>query len=164
MVANAFTRDECGAVNVVLHCITSGKKDEEYRHQLGSFGISGDLALRPIASLSGAGGQKSLLAFDTRYASCGHQTNIYKQFPSNQPPHVDSHDELQEHQDPDENREELEDTDRFMPAQASHIVGKTRSSMVQTGQVMMIENNLGVHILYNNYSNRPRVDHLCKIL
>jgi len=38
-----------------------GKKEEEYRHQLGSFGISGDLALRPIASLSG--GQKSRLAF-----------------------------------------------------------------------------------------------------
>lgn len=38
-----------------------GKKEEAYRHQLGSFGISGDLALRPIASLSG--GQKSRLAF-----------------------------------------------------------------------------------------------------
>ena len=29
--------------------ICKGKKDEEYRHQLGSFGISGDLVLRPIA-------------------------------------------------------------------------------------------------------------------
>ena len=38
-----------------------GKREEEYRHQLGSFGITGDLALRPIASLSG--GQKSRLAF-----------------------------------------------------------------------------------------------------
>lgn len=38
-----------------------GKKEEEYRHQLGSFGISGELGLRPIASLSG--GQKSRLAF-----------------------------------------------------------------------------------------------------
>ena len=41
--------------------MTPGKKEEEYRHQLGSFGVSGDLALRPIASLSG--GQKSRLAF-----------------------------------------------------------------------------------------------------
>lgn len=38
-----------------------GKKDEEYRHLLGMFGVSSDLALRPIASLSG--GQKSRLAF-----------------------------------------------------------------------------------------------------
>lgn len=38
-----------------------GKKEEEYRHLMGMFGVSGDLALRPIASLSG--GQKSRLAF-----------------------------------------------------------------------------------------------------
>jgi ATP-binding cassette subfamily F protein 3 len=38
-----------------------GRKDEEYRHLLGMFGVSSDLALRPIASLSG--GQKSRLAF-----------------------------------------------------------------------------------------------------
>lgn len=34
---------------------------EEYRRQLGSFGVSGDLALQSIASLSG--GQKSRVAF-----------------------------------------------------------------------------------------------------
>lgn len=34
---------------------------EEYRRQLGSFGVSGDLALQTIASLSG--GQKSRVAF-----------------------------------------------------------------------------------------------------
>ena len=39
----------------------SGKRIEEYRRQLGSFGISGDLALQQIASLSG--GQKSRVAF-----------------------------------------------------------------------------------------------------
>ena len=39
----------------------AGKREEEYRQQLGSFGVTGDLALRPIASLSG--GQKSRLAF-----------------------------------------------------------------------------------------------------
>ncbi|KAK2148716.1 hypothetical protein LSH36_486g02016 [Paralvinella palmiformis] len=38
-----------------------GKTTEEYRAQLGSFGVSGDLALRPVASLSG--GQKSRVAF-----------------------------------------------------------------------------------------------------
>jgi ATP-binding cassette subfamily F protein 3 len=38
-----------------------GKREEEYRHALGMFGVSSDLALRPIASLSG--GQKSRLAF-----------------------------------------------------------------------------------------------------
>lgn len=34
---------------------------EAYRGQLGSFGVSGDLALRPVSSLSG--GQKSRVAF-----------------------------------------------------------------------------------------------------
>ncbi|KAJ1527318.1 hypothetical protein ONE63_008835 [Megalurothrips usitatus] len=38
-----------------------GKPSEEYRRQLGSFGVSGDLALQSIASLSG--GQKSRVAF-----------------------------------------------------------------------------------------------------
>lgn len=41
--------------------MVSGKRVEEYRRQLGSFGISGDLALQQIASLSG--GQKSRVAF-----------------------------------------------------------------------------------------------------
>lgn len=39
----------------------SGKTIEEYRRQLGSFGVSGDMALQTIASLSG--GQKSRVAF-----------------------------------------------------------------------------------------------------
>lgn len=38
-----------------------GKTVEEYRRQLGSFGVSGDLALQTVASLSG--GQKSRVAF-----------------------------------------------------------------------------------------------------
>ncbi|XP_075237207.1 ATP-binding cassette sub-family F member 3 [Lycorma delicatula] len=38
-----------------------GKPVEEYRRQLGSFGVSGDLALQTVASLSG--GQKSRVAF-----------------------------------------------------------------------------------------------------
>ena len=38
---------------------SEGKQAEEYRHQLGSFGICGDLVLRPTPS----GGQKSRLAF-----------------------------------------------------------------------------------------------------
>eukprot|EP00058_Branchiostoma_floridae_P025411 XP_002610901.1 hypothetical protein BRAFLDRAFT_126285 [Branchiostoma floridae] len=38
-----------------------GRKVEEYRHQLGSYGVSGELAMRPVASLSG--GQKSRVAF-----------------------------------------------------------------------------------------------------
>lgn len=38
-----------------------GKPIEEYRRQLGSFGVSGDLALQIVASLSG--GQKSRVAF-----------------------------------------------------------------------------------------------------
>ena len=48
-------------VYIVIQYVHAGKKDEEYRHLLGMFGISSDLALRPIASLSG--GQKSRLAF-----------------------------------------------------------------------------------------------------
>ncbi|KAF7287316.1 ATP-binding cassette sub-family F member 3 [Rhynchophorus ferrugineus] len=39
----------------------SGKPIEEYRRQLGSFGVSGDLALQTVSSLSG--GQKSRVAF-----------------------------------------------------------------------------------------------------
>ncbi|XP_077283765.1 ATP-binding cassette sub-family F member 3 [Arctopsyche grandis] len=38
-----------------------GKSVEEYRRQLGSFGVSGDLALQTVGSLSG--GQKSRVAF-----------------------------------------------------------------------------------------------------
>ncbi|ETE60142.1 hypothetical protein L345_14119, partial [Ophiophagus hannah] len=38
-----------------------GKSEEEYRHQLGCYGVSGELAVRPVASLSG--GQKSRVAF-----------------------------------------------------------------------------------------------------
>lgn len=38
-----------------------GKLDEEYRRQLGAFGLSGPLALQPIGTLSG--GQKSRLVF-----------------------------------------------------------------------------------------------------
>ncbi|XP_039296382.1 ATP-binding cassette sub-family F member 3-like [Nilaparvata lugens] len=38
-----------------------GKPVEEYRRQLGSFGVSGDLALQTVGSLSG--GQKSRVAF-----------------------------------------------------------------------------------------------------
>uniref|UniRef100_A0A665UI67 ATP-binding cassette, sub-family F (GCN20), member 3 n=1 Tax=Echeneis naucrates TaxID=173247 RepID=A0A665UI67_ECHNA len=38
-----------------------GRSEEEYRHQLGGYGITGELATRPVASLSG--GQKSRVAF-----------------------------------------------------------------------------------------------------
>uniref|UniRef100_A0A3P9HVB4 ATP-binding cassette, sub-family F (GCN20), member 3 n=1 Tax=Oryzias latipes TaxID=8090 RepID=A0A3P9HVB4_ORYLA len=38
-----------------------GRTEEEYRHQLGGYGITGELATRPVASLSG--GQKSRVAF-----------------------------------------------------------------------------------------------------
>lgn len=38
-----------------------GKTAEHYRHQLGSYGVTGDLALRQVTTLSG--GQKSRLAF-----------------------------------------------------------------------------------------------------
>lgn len=39
----------------------SGRTIEEYRRQLGSFGVTGDMALQIVASLSG--GQKSRVAF-----------------------------------------------------------------------------------------------------
>ncbi|KAK9873180.1 hypothetical protein WA026_021413 [Henosepilachna vigintioctopunctata] len=45
-----------------------GKTVEEYRRQLGSFGVSGDLALQTVASLSG--GQKSRVAFARMCMSC----------------------------------------------------------------------------------------------
>lgn len=48
-----------------------GKKVEEYRRMLGSFGVTGDLALQQIASLSG--GQKSRVAFAIL---CAHRPNF----------------------------------------------------------------------------------------
>lgn len=43
-----------------MSCL-SGRTEEEYRHQLGGYGITGELSTRPVASLSG--GQKSRVAF-----------------------------------------------------------------------------------------------------
>lgn len=48
-------------VQFVFQYLLSGKTIEEYRRQLGSFGVSGDLALQTVGSLSG--GQKSRVAF-----------------------------------------------------------------------------------------------------
>ncbi|XP_032659748.1 ATP-binding cassette sub-family F member 3 [Chelonoidis abingdonii] len=45
-----------------------GKTEEEYRHHLGSYGVSGELAVRPVASLSG--GQKSRVAFAQMTMPC----------------------------------------------------------------------------------------------
>merc|ERR1719328_855214 len=48
-----------------------GKKVEEYRRMLGQFGVTGDLALQQICSLSG--GQKSRVAFAIL---CAHRPNF----------------------------------------------------------------------------------------
>jgi len=48
-----------------------GKKTEEYRRMLGQFGVTGDMAMQQIESLSG--GQKSRVAFAVL---CGHQPNF----------------------------------------------------------------------------------------
>ncbi|XP_068172766.1 ATP-binding cassette sub-family F member 3 [Antennarius striatus] len=45
-----------------------GRTEEEYRHQLGGYGITGELAMRPVASLSG--GQKSRVAFAQMTMPC----------------------------------------------------------------------------------------------
>lgn len=45
-----------------------GRTEEEYRHQLGGYGITGELATRPVASLSG--GQKSRVAFAQMTMPC----------------------------------------------------------------------------------------------
>ncbi|AWO99496.1 putative ATP-binding cassette sub-family F member 3 [Scophthalmus maximus] len=45
-----------------------GRPEEEYRHQLGGYGITGELATRPVASLSG--GQKSRVAFAQMTMPC----------------------------------------------------------------------------------------------
>ncbi|KAI7810215.1 ATP-binding cassette sub-family F member 3 isoform X2 [Triplophysa rosa] len=45
-----------------------GHIEEEYRHQLGRYGITGELATRPVASLSG--GQKSRVAFAQMTMPC----------------------------------------------------------------------------------------------
>ncbi|KFP27794.1 ATP-binding cassette sub-family F member 3, partial [Colius striatus] len=51
-----------------------GKTEEEYRHQLGSYGVSGELAVRPGARVrpgaSLSGGQKSRVAFAQMTMSC----------------------------------------------------------------------------------------------
>ena len=52
---------EFSLIDCFYDCCTSGKSAEFYRNQLGSFGLSGELAVRPVASLSG--GQKSRVAF-----------------------------------------------------------------------------------------------------
>ncbi|GLH04214.1 Multidrug resistance protein homolog 65 [Gryllus bimaculatus] len=48
-------------VSKMYMMVLKGKPVEEYRRQLGSFGVTGDLALQTVASLSG--GQKSRVAF-----------------------------------------------------------------------------------------------------
>ncbi|KAM5277195.1 ATP-binding cassette sub-family F member 3 isoform 2-T3 [Hipposideros larvatus] len=52
----------------LLACKFPGRPEEEYRHQLGRYGISGELAMRPVASLSG--GQKSRVAFAQMTMPC----------------------------------------------------------------------------------------------
>lgn len=62
-----FSQHHVDQLDMNVNCVEilqqsyPGKPVEEYRRQLGSFGISGDLALQTVASLSG--GQKSRLAF-----------------------------------------------------------------------------------------------------
>ena len=51
----------------VCMCVCAGQSAEVYRGHLGSYGITGELSLRPVASLSG--GQKSRLAFSLITAS-----------------------------------------------------------------------------------------------
>ena len=48
-----------------------GKKVEEYRRMLGQFGVTGDMALQQVESLSV--GQKSRVAFAVL---CGHNPNF----------------------------------------------------------------------------------------
>ena len=57
MCMRLLTHWDCTTVDYFV----AGKPSEFYRQQLGSFGVSGDLALRPVVSLSG--GQKSRVAF-----------------------------------------------------------------------------------------------------
>uniref|UniRef100_A0A1L8DF80 ATP-binding cassette sub-family F member 3 n=2 Tax=Nyssomyia neivai TaxID=330878 RepID=A0A1L8DF80_9DIPT len=62
-----FSQHHVDQLEMNLSCVEVLQRDfpgrpvEEYRRQLGSFGISGDLALQSVASLSG--GQKSRVAF-----------------------------------------------------------------------------------------------------
>ncbi|XP_017781805.1 PREDICTED: ATP-binding cassette sub-family F member 3 [Nicrophorus vespilloides] len=62
-----FSQHHVDQLDMNVNCVEllqstyPGKPVEEYRRQLGSFGVSGDLALQTIASLSG--GQKSRVAF-----------------------------------------------------------------------------------------------------
>lgn len=61
-----FAQHHVDHLNMNLTCVGilaeqfPGRPDEEYRRQLGSFGVSGTLALQSLASLSG--GQKSRVA------------------------------------------------------------------------------------------------------
>ena len=48
-------------IRLFILTVTTGHTTEYYRAQLGAFGLSGDIVLRPVVSLSG--GQKSRVAF-----------------------------------------------------------------------------------------------------
>ncbi|XP_014668063.1 PREDICTED: ATP-binding cassette sub-family F member 3-like [Priapulus caudatus] len=62
-----FSQHHVDQLDMDVNCVElmarrfPGQKIEEHRHQLGCYGVSGDLALRPVISLSG--GQKSRVAF-----------------------------------------------------------------------------------------------------
>lgn len=62
-----FAQHHVDSLDMNVNCVEllqaefPGKTIEEYRRNLGSFGVSGDLALQVVASLSG--GQKSRVAF-----------------------------------------------------------------------------------------------------
>lgn len=62
-----FTQHHIDGLNLALNSVEvmqekyPGRSTEEYRAELGKFGVIGDMALQPIVSLSG--GQKSRVAF-----------------------------------------------------------------------------------------------------
>lgn len=62
-----FSQHHVDSLDMNLSCVEMfrekfpGKQDQEYRSHLGRYGVSGELAMRPINSLSG--GQKSRVAF-----------------------------------------------------------------------------------------------------
>jgi ATP-binding cassette, subfamily F, member 3 len=62
-----FTQHHIDSLNMNMNCVEllqsrfPGKPSEQYRAELGKFGVTGEMALQSIASLSG--GQKSRVAF-----------------------------------------------------------------------------------------------------
>jgi len=57
----SFINNKITMISNSVSCSLPGRTSEQYRNQLGQYGVTGELGTRPVSSLSG--GQKSRVAF-----------------------------------------------------------------------------------------------------